>query len=631
MCGITGGWWREAPTQLDQQMARTLLAMRLRGPNDNGFELHPLNKGVVALGHTRLSIIDLSAGGHQPMYSTDNRYGLVLNGEIYNYRELRLELESLGYTLHTDSDTEVLLTAWQCWGKNCLTRLVGMFAFVVFDKQAGTLTCARDPFGIKPFFYTSENGNFLFASEIPAIKALKSEKIALDWQRAYDYLVHADYDTGPRSFLDGINHLQPGHMFEVDINNGQLTEPVAWWQPKIVENISITFADAAEELRERFLNNIRLHLRSDVPLGAALSGGVDSSAVVCAMRYVEPDLPINTFSYIAQSSTMSEEVWVDHINQHVGAIPHKLVVTPDELVNDLNDMILAQGEPFGSTSIYAQYRIFKLAKESGITVTLDGQGADELMAGYSGYPGQRVKSMLDTCQFKDAVKFLKNWSSWPGRSFNEGVKRVIGEYADGSVYDFLRRLNGSTNKPLWLDINLLADKGVFTGFPRQKSPFDQRERRLVAELALSITRRGLPSLLRHGDRNSMRWSVESRVPFLTTDLANFLLSLPESYLISQQGETKSVFRAAMRGIVPDEILNRKDKVGFETPEKAWLISTSDQIRAWLSVDIAVPFLNQNKIIEEFDLIVAGKKPFSWQVWRWINFIRWYQVTFKFSL
>lgn len=627
MCGITGGWWREVPTQLSQQLQGAVSAMHLRGPNDQGFELHSLNNGVVALGHTRLSIIDLSAAGHQPMYSPDKRYGLVFNGEIYNYRELRNELKKLGYTFHSDSDTEVLLTAWQCWGRDCLTRLVGMFAFVVFDKQACTLTCVCDPFGIKPFFYTLENGNFLFASEISAIKALKSEKIALDWQRAYDYLVHGDYDSGPRSFVAGVNHLLPGHIFDVNVNSGQLTEPVAWWQPEIDENKTISFSDAAEEVRERFLDNIRLHLRSDVPLGAALSGGVDSSAVVCAMRHVEPDLPINTFSYIARGSAVSEEAWVDRVNQYVGAIPHKIVVNAEELAKDLDDMILAQGEPFGSTSIYAQYRVFKLTRDNGVTVTLDGQGADELLAGYNGYPGKRVKSMLDAYQFKDAFDFLKNWSKWPGRNFNEGVKRVIGEYVDGSAYYFLRALNGSTNKPSWLDVGILEDKGVFVGFPRQKLPFDQNERRLVAELAFSLTRRGLPSLLRHGDRNSMRWSVESRVPFLTADLANFLLSLPEQYLISQQGETKSVFRAAMRGIVPDEILDRRDKIGFETPEKAWLIGMADQIRAWLSMDIAVPFLNQKEIIKEFNLIVAGKKPFSWQVWRWINFIRWYQLTF----
>lgn len=627
MCGITGGWWRTAPAQINQQLQGAISAMRLRGPNDQGFELHPLNNGIVALGHTRLSILDLSSAGHQPMYSADKRYGLVFNGEIYNYRELRNELKKLGYTFHSDSDTEVLLTAWHCWGQRCLTKLVGMFAFVVFDKLAGTLTCVRDPFGIKPFFYTKENGNFLFASEISAIKALKSEKNSLDWQRAYDYLLHGDYDSTERTFLADVKHLLPAHLIVLDVETGVVSTPITWWQPKINENKAISFTDAADELRQRFLNNIRLHLRSDVPLGAALSGGVDSSAVVCAMRHVEPDLPINTFSYIASGSSLSEEAWVDIINQHVGAIPHKVVVTSSELGHDIDDMIFAHGEPFGSTSTYAQYRVFKLAKDNGVTVTLDGQGADELLAGYNGYPSKRIQSMLDIHQYIDAYAFLKNWSDWPGRNIKDCVKSLTAEYIDGSLYQLLHKLNGTKHSTPWINKTLLVESGVFIGYPRQLPATNIAGRRLVAELALSLTRRGLPALLRHADRNSMRFSVESRVPFLTPDLANFLLSLPEQYLISQKGETKSIFRAAMRGIVPDQILDRKDKVGFETPEKNWLIGLENQIRVWLSMDINVEFLNQKKILEEFDLIIAGKKPFSWQVWRWINFIRWHQLYF----
>lgn len=632
MCGITGGFWSNGNPErkIDDRLVAAVAAMKLRGPNDQGYELHTTPAGIVALGHTRLSIIDLSSAGHQPMYSLDQCFGLVFNGEIYNYRELRSELSTLGYTFVSDSDTEVLLAAWQEWGSASLSKLVGMFAFVVFDKVANKLTCVRDAFGIKPFFYTVEKGNFMFASEIPAIKALKSEEITLDWQRAYDYLTHGDYDSGPRSFLAGVYHLMPGHILEVDIESGAVSEPEQWWRPSIEERSDIGFDEAAAMLREKFLDNIRLHLRSDVPLGAALSGGIDSSAVVCAIRHVAPDLPIHTFSYIAKGSVVSEEAWVDRVNQHIDAVPHKVMVSADELAKDLDDMILAQGEPFGSTSIYAQYRVFKLAKDHGVTVTLDGQGADELLAGYSGYPGKRFKSLLDRHQYLGAVNFLRNWSQWPGRSLIHGIKLAIAEMVDGKLYDILRRLNGMKKVPAWLNKTALENAGVRLSYPRQRSPFDRKSRRLAAELAFSVTAWGLPSLLRHGDRNSMRFSVESRVPFLTSDLANFLLSLPEHYLISSEGETKSIFRAAMRGIVPDEILDRRDKVGFETPEKQWLLGMAPQIREWLSEDIKMPFLNQIEIVREFDLIVAGKKPFSWQVWRWINFIRWYATFFNYK-
>lgn len=622
MCGIAGGWWKEAG-QLEARLAGALEKIRYRGPDDRGYELYPMGDSVVALGHTRLSILDLSSAGHQPMLSADKRFSIVFNGEIYNYRELRTELQGLGHCFVSDSDTEVLLAAWMQWGQACLVRLIGMFAFVVLDRQAGTLTCVRDAFGIKPFFYAAQGGEFYFASEMPALKELLPGKPTLDWQRAYDYLVHGDYDSGTGTFFEGIRHLLPGHLFIVDLMGERVAEPARWWAPRIVERTDLSFASATELVREQFLQNIRLHLRSDVPLGAALSGGIDSSAVVCAMRHVEPDLPIHTFSYIAAGSEMSEEVWVDRINAHVGAVPHKISVGSDELVRDLDSMILAQGEPFGSTSIYAQYRVFQLAREAGVTVTLDGQGADEMLAGYNGYPGQRLRSLIEKGHLLEAMSFLNEWSKWPGRNRVGGAKRLAAEMTEGWLYAFLRKINGSDALPSWLNAQPLIERGVISHFPRLRSAQSESGRRVVAELALSLTRRGLPALLRHGDRNSMRFSVESRVPFLTLDMVNLLLSLPESYLISSKGETKHVFRAAMRGIVPDDVLDRRDKIGFATPEQAWLISMADTVRGWLREDLQLPFFNQAEVLREFELIIAGRKPFSWQVWRWINFCRWY--------
>ena len=623
MCGIIGLFTTSPTADLPRRLEAGLAALRNRGPDDSGQEIISVAGGSLALGHTRLSIIDLTSAGHQPMHSADQRFAIVFNGEIYNYRELRRELQDLGCEFRSDSDTEVLLAAWIQWRAGSLPRLVGMFAFVVFDREAGTLTCVRDAFGIKPFFYGQEQGNFLFASEIPAIKALKQKKSELDWQRAYDYLVHGDYDSCPRSFVDGVLHLLPGHLFEVDLSRGQISEPERWWSPRIAERSDLSFAQATELVRERFLDNIRLHLRSDVPLGAALSGGIDSSAVVCAMRYVEPELPINTFSYIARGSLVSEESWVDLVNRHVGGIPHKVVVSGAELAEDLDEMIRAQGEPFASTSIYAQSRVFKLAREQGVTVTLDGQGADEMLAGYSGYPGQRIRSLVEKGRFAEAWHFLDDWARWPGRSRLQGAKRAVAEMTQGPLYDALRRLNGNRTLPAWIDPDSLEERGIIRRYPRLCSETSESGRRVAAELALSLTRRGLPALLRHSDRNSMRFSVESRVPFLTMELAELLLSLPEAYLISPRGETKHIFRAAMRGIVPDEILDRRDKIGFETPENEWLLGMGETIRGWLRVDLNLPFFNQAEVLKEFDLIAAGKKPFSWQVWRWINFSRWY--------
>ncbi len=560
------------------------------------------------------------------MASTDGRFLLVFNGEIYNYRELRQELEVLGYQFCSASDTEVLLQAWSEWGEAALQRFVGMFAFVILDRQTGDLHGARDAFGIKPLYYRVDHEGLVFASEVPALLAILPHSTEIDWQTAYDYLVHGRYEADYRTFFCDISALLPGQCFRYSFESRQLTLRT-WWQPTTVLAQRVSFDEAAYALRAHLLDSVRLHLRSDMPLGAALSGGLDSSAIVGCMRHLQPDVPIHTFSFIAPGSSVSEESWVDCMNVHAGAVPHKLSITSAELASDLDDMIATQGEPFGSTSIYAQYRVFKLAREHGITVTLDGQGADELCGGYVGYPGPRIRSLLDESRWLDAAAFLLSWKEWPGRAGLDGLKAAVAEYTNDTAYQMLRRMNGAKACPPWLDGNLLADAGVALRFPRELPPQTAPGRRLVAELARSLHGVGLPALLRHGDRNSMRFSVESRVPFLTTTLADFMLTLPEEYLVSPSGETKHLLRKAMRGLVPDEILDRRDKIGFATPEQAWLMQMAPQVREWLRYPLGLPFFRQGEVLKAFDEVVAGRRPFSWQVWRWINFTRWYARQF----
>jgi len=421
--------------------------------------------------------------------------------------------------------------------------------------------------------------------------------------------------------------LLPAHWIEVDLATGTAKPPVCWWQPTITERSDISFADATDELRQRFLNNVALHLRSDVPIGAALSGGVDSSAVVCAMRHLEPDLQIRTFSYIAQGSSLSEENWIDRINDHVQADPFKVVASAEELGHDLTEMIKVQGEPVGSTSIYAQYRVFQLAREQGVTVTLDGQGADELLAGYAGYPGPRLRSLLETGHPIQALKFLFRWAQWPGRSLVDGTKYLARELTSGSLYQMLRWMHGRSAIPSWIQREQATERGVTLRHPPYRSDIRHpRGRSVAAALATALTRKGLTKLLRHGDRNSMRFSVESRVPFLTAGLADFLLSLPESYLISPNGETKRVFRAAMRGIVPDDILDRKDKIGFATPESEWMRQALPSITAGQDFH-GIPLIDGKAMKSDLQLVIDGRKRFEPQIWRRVCFTQWYRLFF----
>jgi asparagine synthase (glutamine-hydrolysing) len=611
-------------------MERAIGRMRRRGPNDSGISTCRLGVGELTLGQTRLSVIDLTSGGHQPMASADGRFVLVFNGEIYNYRELRGELQRLGHVFTSDSDTEVLLAAWAQWGADCLPRLIGMFAFAVADISTGSLALARDAFGIKPLFLFSDDMTIAFASEIGPLQELMPAKPRPDLQRAHDFLLHGIYDESEATFFAKVMQLAPGHCLVLEGLGRPRQAPVRWWWPSIEENTSLSFEDAAEAVREAFLENVRLHLRSDVPLGAALSGGIDSSAVVCAIRHLEPDADIRTFSFVAAGSSLDEEYWADLVNQHVGARSHKVRVDPRELLSDIDDMILAQGEPFGSTSIYAQYRVFKLAREHGITVSLDGQGADELLAGYSGYPAARLQSLAAQGRYAELVGFARQWAAWPGRGVRSAAVMALRAFLPDRMVHGLKALT-RRNRPIdsadWIDRSYMQRHGVREN-PAQRSPdldMVSSRRYLAGALRNAICGGGLHPLLRHGDRNSMHWSIESRVPFLTTGFAELCLSLPEPYLLSNRGQTKHVFRAAMRGIVPDAILDRKDKIGFATPEQSWLGALGDAPLGWLDAARDIPFLDAENAKRSVAMAIQSRAPFTYQSWRLISYCRWWSL------
>lgn len=624
MCGITGGWWNDKKTYQLNSIEKSIEKIKHRGPDDDGISEFIINDGVLKFAHTRLSIIDLSKDGHQPKNSSCNDYSITFNGEIYNYKELRAELKSLGHNFKTETDTEVLIESYKEWGENALNRFIGMFAFVIYNKKDSSIFCARDAFGIKPFFYDLTEESFLFSSEIQSLICLRNKKTKLNYQVSYDYLVTSNYDYTENTFIEDIKHLKPGHFIHFSLKNNKIIKNENWFKIDYKKRANLSYEDAVKELRKKFLESVKLHLRSDVKVGAALSGGIDSSAIVCAMRYLDPELEINTFSYIADNTPIDETKWIDVINNYVNAKANKTYTNEKELFNELDKLIELQGEPFGSSSIYAQYKVFQLAKEKGITVTLEGQGADEMLAGYIGYPGYRLLSLVEKNKFIKAFMFLIKWSKWPGRNIKSGIRYFNSIFFSNIFYDSFRQLT-KKNMPKWINQDELNKKGVELKLKRAKLDKKYKGRRVIEKLKYALQIHGIPHLVRHGDRNSMTSQIEGRVPFLNTKLVEFCLSLPEEYLISQSGETKHIFRDAMRGIVPDEILDRKDKVGFATPEKVWIKRMSKEIRLWLEESKKIPFLNEDIILKEFDLIINDKKEYSWLVWRWINFVRWYKI------
>jgi asparagine synthase (glutamine-hydrolysing) len=633
MCGIAGIVWGQTAAGR-QWSAVPLRLLEHRGPDDHGW-LTLSGRGVrcgrgdpdegpaeAVLVHRRLSILDLSDGGWQPMLSPDGRHALVFNGEIYNYLELRRELEALGQRFRSRSDTEVLLHAYARWGRAALGRLVGMFAFAILDTWARTLFLARDFFGIKPLYYALPAGGLAFASEIKALLDLPGLKRRVHSQRLYDYLRFGLSDHGGRTLFADICQLPPAHCMEVSLDDPGAARPEPYWKVDLNDRLDISLEEASRRLRELFLENVRLHLRSDVPVGAALSGGIDSSAIVTAMRHLEPRLDLHAFSYIADDAAVSEERWIDTAGAAARAVVHKVQPAAGELVDDLDALVYQQDEPFGSTSIYAQHRVFRLARETGVTVMLDGQGADEMLGGYRPYLAARLASLLRQGRLGQACAFLRPAGRLPGSG---GWKRVLLHGGALAAPAWLRalvvRLLGKGRMPPWLDAAWFARQGV-TARPRHSARSAGEV--LRHELNRSVTETSLPALLRYEDRNSMAHSVESRVPFLTPALVNFVLRLPEHHLIGPDGTSKNVFRLAMRGLVPDAVLDRRDKIGFATPERRWLETLGPWVDRTLRSDAAhgIPALNLPALWDEWDAVRAGRRPFDFRIWRWVNLVRW---------
>lgn len=623
MCGIVGGVWPASADDPSGAMKVALEQLHHRGPDDHGFLTYSASNYTAALGHTRLAIIDLSTGGHQPMSSQDGRFTIVFNGEIYNFIELRQLLLAQGAEFHTESDTEVLLQAWLTWGTSALVRLIGMFAFAVLDRQVGSLTLARDAFGIKPLYVFTSADTVLFGSEPRVIETMHGSAMDVDWQTAYEYLVYGKYDATSRTFYQSVHQVPPAHLLTIDLNSRRTLSAERWWRPSIEESYLLSESEAAAAFRTMLSESMTLHLRSDVATGIALSGGLDSSSLACLARNLNPNAEIHTFSYLARGERIREEQWVRMVNESTRSVANLVEVDSDEELRDLDRLIAAQGEPFGSTSIYAQFLVYERARSCGVTVVLDGQGADEILAGYQGFPGQRLLSLIEGGHLLKAARFAQAWARrrelpwW--RPWVALAIQCVPPARRAGFYSVQRR----RVLPSWIRSDSFRAWGVRLALPTG-IPHERLKRRRVVE-ALVLSLQSLPALLRQCDRNSMAHSVESRVPFLSIPIVEFLLSLPENYLVSDDGESKSLLRRAMRGLVPDQVLDRQDKVGFETPEGEWVQSMLlRETFDWDRIQGLNAFLDLEKIRSEIETFVKGEAPYSLQIWRWTNFLLWYQ-------
>jgi asparagine synthase (glutamine-hydrolysing) len=582
----------------------------------------------VGLGHRRLSILDLSAAGHQPMCTQDQNFWIVYNGEVYNHLELRMELEKLGYRFCSHSDTEVILAAFQQWGTKSFDRLQGMFAFLIYDKKNKNIIAVRDRFGIKPLYYRVSEHGIAFASEIKQFTCTKDWSAHLNGQRAYDFLNWSLTDHTEETLFEGVFQLKGGQYLELSIDQYPTLQPgrplpVKTWYTLQAQPFSGTFDEAATGLRTRLQDSVRFHLRADVPVGSCLSGGLDSTAITCLMNQILIQQGgghlQKTFSACSQIQKFDERHYIDVVVDSAKLDSHYVYPESAGLFADCQKLIWHQDEPFGSSSIFAQWHVFKLAAENDVKVMLDGQGADEQLAGYHNFFGPYLTGLLKQGNLPELLKEISAMKKLHRYSALTTIKRIGNTLLPEFLRQTLRGWAGkSTAAPDWVDLRKMKAKPVdpFTAAGFKASS--------LADFSISqLTSSNLPMLLHWEDRDSMAHSVESRVPYLDHRLVEYAISLPDSYKL-KGGLTKRTLRSAMKGYMPDEIVNRIDKLGFITAEEYWLKEQATaEFRAALhdSIESSGGILNEN-LKTLFEDMVAGRKPFSHLIWRAICFGAW---------
>lgn len=558
MCGIAGIFSLDSAQVSESRLLQMSNAMIHRGPDGHGVWISDNQR--VGFTHRRLSIIDLDVSANQPMHYLD-RYSIVFNGEIYNYIELKKQLIDQGYSFRTKSDTEVLLALYDWKKEKLLEEVDGMFAFVIYDQVTQSLFCARDRFGEKPFFFVHTNDSFMFASEMKCLWAAGVKKVPDD-SMVFLYLSYGtqqNYNSPGKTFFQGIAQLEPASYMIIDGNNN-VSSRKYWNLDWKYQQKDINPEVAVREFTALFSSSIERRLRSDVPVGSSLSGGLDSSSIVMLIDRMKSGSQVQkTFSARFEGFKRDEGAYIDMVVSKSNVEPHHVFLTPEKLLSRWKEVAFHQEEPFGSTSIIAQWEVMKLAREHGVTVLLDGQGADEILAGYSPYFNSYFSSL-----------YLNNKSE---------LQHQLKCYRDLYGSDFVRSNGwkfdtvfpkGRTILRNWK--NYFKTPDYFMQFnPDFLAEFKDTEYRLDYNTSLnealyfSLMKGGMQNLLRYADRNSMAHSREVRLPFLDFKLVEFVFSLPDSFKL-KDGWTKFILRDSMKDILPAEICWRKEKVGFEPPK-----------------------------------------------------------------
>lgn len=553
MCGIAGYINKVGKPIEESLIAHMTELIKHRGPDGYGYYFGE----NFAFGHRRLSILDLSDDGRQPMQYPKNGCVITYNGEIYNYIELRKELIAEGYLFHSQTDTEVILAAYDAWGSDCVQRFNGMWSFAIFDPRKSVLFCSRDRFGVKPFYYLDDASRFVFGSEIrqllPHREAKANVKVVLD------FILTSFSDHSDETFYEGVRKLPPGHNLFYDLNDHTYRTERFYSINQHSEWYSKDALTSANDYVTLLNDAVRVRLRSDVPVGTCLSGGLDSSSVatLAAQQYTPlAGKPFIGITAIGETPRTDESAFARQVADAGGMTWVPFKPTYDEFVSTLPEVVAAQEEPYASPSINMQWFVMRTAKQQGITVLLDGQGGDETLLGYEKYYAAHIATVWrHQGMFSAARAVLDARRNNSKMGFLNTAKYLVGGLSAPARYRFYQYRHRYLKSAPALPIQL-SDyaKACLDEFALQE---------------LEITRTNLPILLRYEDKNSMAHNIETRLPFLDYRALEAALSIPAEFKI-KDGWTKWVLRKGMANKMPESVVWRKNKLGFEAPEDLWL-------------------------------------------------------------
>lgn len=565
MCGIAGIISPDKSVLNYVALKKMADSLAHRGPDGEGLWINSSHK--MGFAHRRLSIIDLSNAAAQPMHYM-HQYCIVYNGEIYNYIELKRDLQKAGYHFNSNSDTEVILAAYDYYKEKCVLYFDGMFSFAIWDEKEQTLFAARDRFGEKPFYYYCEKNVFAFASEMKALWAAGVNK-QVEYKMILNYIT-LGYVQNPanksQTFYNNIYSLPPAHYLVFNSEADHLLIQ-GYWDIDKQAQVKISEEEAVYRINELLGTSVSRRLRSDVPLGTSLSGGLDSSSIVHYIHELSSgrETKMKTFSAVFPGFEKDERKYVQQVTSTYHLESHTIIPDASGLIKDFEKLCYHQEEPFPSSSIYAQYKVFELAKSENIKVLLDGQGADEVLAGYHKYIHWHLQEMVSRNKFSGAARerklLLKN-----NATFHWGIKNFLAAMLPSHAsialekneynriihnHDITKQLMGFIKGREWEGIH----KPVVT--------------KLNDILYFNTMQSGLEELLRYCDRNSMAHGREVRLPFLFHELVQFIFTLPSRFKINN-GYTKYILRKLMEDKLPHNIVWRTDKIGYEPPQKQWM-------------------------------------------------------------